>query len=182
MRVALATGIAVAALTAAGCGGSGGSAEAEAWASDVCTDIAAWQSRVETIAKNAAQALSSQSASRSQLRRAIERGLRASRKFVGELRAAGPPPVERGAEAQRKLESLARRVQGSVDDVQKALDALPPNATVTEIVTRAVGLAGALQAALGAARATIESMTGLGGDLKRGFEDAESCRQLRQQS
>jgi hypothetical protein len=169
------------ALVAAGCGGGGGStAEEQAWADEVCTSIASWRMEVETIATDAATALTEPGATRADLEAAIDNGLDATKTLVEDLRAAVPPDTPEGDEAKAAVEAFLDDVQASDDEVRSALAALPEDAGLAQVIAELSGLAMNLQTTVDNGRALVTELTELGGSLKDAFEDADSCQELRE--
>jgi hypothetical protein len=168
-----------AAVAASGCGGGGTSAE-EAWADEICTSIASWKTEVESIARNAADALTEPGATRADVEAAVENGLDATTALVDELRAAVPPDTPEGADAQAAVEAFLDDVRGSDDDVRTALAGIPEGAGLAEIVAELSGLATSLQQTVESGRTLVTDIQQLGSALRDGFANAESCQALRE--
>jgi len=163
----------------AGCGGGGTSAE-ETWAEEVCTSIASWKTEVESIARNAADALTEPGATRADVEAAVESGLDSTKTLVEELRASVPPDTPEGAQAKAAVESFLDEVQASDDKVRSALAGVPEDAGLSEIVTELSGLATDLQQTIDSGRTVVTDIQQLGSALKDGFENADSCQELRE--
>src|SRR5688572_25268761 len=171
----------VLALVAAGCGGSGGaSAEEEAWANEVCASIASWRTEVETIATDAAEAVTEPGATRATIVGAIDEGLDATKTLVGDLRAAVPPDTSEGNEAKAAVDAFLGDVQASDDEVRSALAGLPDDAGLADVIAELSRLATNLQATIESGQALVTDLTELGGSLKDAFENADSCQELRE--
>jgi hypothetical protein len=166
-------------LAVAACGGGGESAE-EAWAGDVCTSIASWKTEVESIVTNASNALSQPGATRTDLEDAINSGLDATTTLVDELHASVPPDTPEGDEAKAKVDAFLDDVQSSDREVRTALAGVPQSATLPEVITELSGLATTLQQTIGSGRTLVTDLQQLGGELKDGFENADSCQELRE--
>jgi hypothetical protein len=178
---AAAAALSAAVLLAAGCGGeSEPSAEASQWASDVCTSISQWKTDVEGIAEQATEQVTSGTASRETIQSAIDDGLQASRELASELKALGAPDTPEGEEARQSLQTFADRVESSVNDVEQALDDLPDNPTVAQIIQSLSGLATSLQADVQAGQQVIVDLQEAGSDLRQAFEESPSCDELRE--
>jgi hypothetical protein len=171
----------VIALIAAGCGSGGGNPEAEAWADDVCTSIAAWQTEVEAIATDAAKAVTQPGATRGTVEAAIDEGLDATKTLVEDLRTAVPPDTPEVDEARASVDSFLDAVQASDDEVRSALAGLPESAGLAQVLAELAGLATNLQATVDSGRELVSELSGLGGSLKDAFESADSCQELRDQ-
>ncbi len=173
--------IVVVAVAAAGCGGGdeGPSAE-EAWAGEICTSVGSWRTEVEAIARNTADALTQPGATREDLESGIQEGLDATKELTDELRASVPPDTPEGEQAKAEVNAFLDDVRAADDEVRTALAGLPEGAGLSQVVTQLAGLAANLQRTIEGGQALVEDLTDLGGDLKDGFEDAESCKELRE--
>ncbi len=165
-------------LAAAGCGGGGTSAE-ETWAEDICTSIATWRAEVESIVSNATEAITEPGATRTDVEAAVESGLDATQTLGDELRAAVPPDTPEGQEAEAALDAFLDNVQQSDDEVRTAIAGLPENAGLAEIVAELSGLATNLQQTVESGRTLVSDIQALGSALRDGFENADSCQDLR---
>ena len=166
-------------LAVAGCGGSGTSAE-EAWAEELCGSVASWKTEVESIARNAADALTEPGATRADVEAAVENGLDATDTLIQELRASVPPDTPEGDQAQAAVDSFLDDVRASDDEVRTALAGLPEGAGLAEIVAELSGLATGLQQTVESGRTLVSDIQQLGSALQDGFENAESCEELRE--
>ncbi len=165
-------------LAVVGCGGDGTSAE-EAWADEVCTSIASWKTEVESIAGNAADAITEPGATRTDVEAAVDSGLDATKTLGDELRASVPPDTPEGAQAKAAVDAFLDDVQASDDQVRTALAGLPDDAGLSEIVTALSGLATNIQQTIDSGRTLVTDIQQLGSALKDGFENADSCQELR---
>jgi hypothetical protein len=173
--------IIVLALVAAGCGGGGeSSAEEEAWASDVCASIASWRTQVQTIATDAAEAITKPGATRDTLEGAIDNGVEATETLLEDLRGAVPPDTSEGDEAKAAVDAFLDDVSSANDEVKTALADLPDTAGLAQIVASLSGLATNLQTTVESGRTLVTELTDLGGTMKDAFENADSCQELRE--
>jgi hypothetical protein len=163
----------------AGCGGGGTSAE-ETWAEEVCTSIATWRTEVESIVNNATEAITEPGATRADVEAAVESGLDATQTLGDELRTAVPPDTPEGQEAKAALDGFLDKVQQSDDEVRAAIAGLPENAGLAQIVAELSGLATGLQQTVESGRTLVTDIQELGSALKDGFENADSCQELRE--
>jgi hypothetical protein len=166
-------------LAAAGCGGDGGVTAEETWASDVCTSIAAWRTEVQTIATDAANAVTQPGATRADIEQAVQEGLDATRSVISELRATVPPDTPEGGMAKADVEQFIDDVSAASDEVETALAGLPASAGLAQVVAELGSLAVTLQATVAGGLRLVDELAALGGALKDGFENAESCQDLR---
>jgi hypothetical protein len=173
--------IIVLALVAAGCGGGGdSSAEEEAWATDVCTSIASWRTQVETIATDAAEAITKPGATRDTLEGAIDNGVEATETLLEDLRGAVPPDTSEGDDAKAAVDAFLDDVAAANTEVKTALADLPDAAGLAQIVASLSGLATNLQTTVESGRTLVTELTNLGGAMKDAFENADSCQELRE--
>ena len=181
-RYLLVLAIFVAAVAAAGCGSGGdeGPSAEELWAGDVCANIDSWRTEVEVITRNTADALTQPGATRDDLESGIEDGLDATKELIDEIRALVPPDTPEGEQARAEVNAFLDDVRAADDRVRTALADLPERASLAQVVTQLAGLATSLQATIEGGQALVEDLTDLGGDMKDGFENAESCQELRE--
>ena len=168
-------------VVAAGCGGgSESSAAEEAWADEICSSIATWRAEVETIATDAADAITQPGATRDDVETAVDSGLDATTQLVDDLRAAVPPDTPEGEEADAAVDAFLDNVQASDDEVRTALADLPDDAGLSQTVAALSGLATSIQTTIESGRTLVTELTELGGALKDAFENADSCQELRE--
>ena len=168
-------------LVAAGCGGGGGtSAEEEAWADEVCASIASWRTEVETIATDAAEAITEPGATRETVESAIERrpgGDEDAPRRSARRSTAGHARRRRGASGGRRVprQRAHRRTTRS-----SPLSRIPEDAGLAAVIAELSGLAANLQATVTSGQTLVTEITELGGSLKDAFENADSCQELRE--
>ena len=169
----LAVVLALATMSAlAGCGGSDEESAGEQWAGDVCSQLTTWVTSVEDAVTSLAG--NPLSLDKEALQAATEDVKGATDKLVDGLAGLGPPDTEAGAQAKSELDELGTQVQQQLDEVEKAADS-----GSLSIVT----VTAALSTAASAVRSSFESLESIDsdGELRDGFEDAESCDSLRDQ-
>lgn len=173
----LAFGALVVVLAVSGCGGSDTSA-AEGWASDVCSSVSTWKTSIQQITTDAANAIAKPGATRDEATNAVQKGVDATQKLVDDLKALGAPDTPEGAQAKDDLDTFTTDTQETIDGVKSALADIPSGAGLAEIVTQLSGQAATLQQALTSGQQLVATLQDLGGDLKKGFEQADSCKEL----
>ena len=144
----------------------------------MCASVASWRTEVETIATDAAKAVTEPGATRATLEAAIDEGLDATETLVDDLRAAVPPDTPEGDEAKAAVDAFLDNVQASDDEVRSALAGLPEGAGLAEVIAELSGLATNLQTTIASGQALVTELTELGGSLKDAFENADSCQEL----
>ena len=98
----------------------------------------------------------------------------ATDQLVDGLAALGPPETEAGQQAKSELDSLGTQLQQQLDEVEQETDA-----GSLSIVT----ITAALSNASSAVKSTYESLKSIDsdGELRDGFENADTCDSLRDQ-
>jgi ABC-type transporter Mla subunit MlaD len=164
----------------AGCGGDGGSPTAEAWADDVCTNIASWRTEIQTIVSNATAAVTKAGASRDDVENAVDDGVDATKTLIGDLRSSVPPDTPDGAEAKADLDAFVDELSATKDEVETTLASVPDSAGLTQVVTKLAGLAASLNQLIAGGTQVVTTLTEVGGDIKDAFENADACQELRE--
>jgi hypothetical protein len=155
-----------------GCGGDDEESAGEQWAGGVCSQMSTWVTSVEeSVTSLAANPLS---LDKEAVQAATEDVKKATDKLVDGLADLGPPDTEAGTQAKSELDDLGTQLQQQLDEVEQAADA-----DSLSIVT----VTAALSTAATAVRSSFESLESIDsdGELRDGFEDAESCDSLREQ-
>jgi hypothetical protein len=163
---------------AAGCGG-GKSAE-EKWADSVCTDLGNWKSQVKQSTDDiAAKIRSPEQGALAAMKADVQKLVDATQQLAQDLRALGAPKTESGAQAKQQLETLASNLQTTTDKAKQTLATVPEGAGLTETAKKLAPLAPDLQAFAAESKSTVQSIEASSSDLKKGFEQADSCEQFR---
>jgi len=156
----------------AGCGGDDEESAGEQWAGGVCSQLSTWVTSVEeAVTSLAANPLS---LDKEAVQAATEDVKGATDELVDGLADLGPPETEAGDQAKSELDELGTQLQQQLDEVEQAADA-----DSLSIVT----VTAALATASSAVRSSFESLESIDsdGELRDGFENAESCDSLREQ-
>lgn len=164
--LALATTVAL-----AGCGGDEESAT-EQWAGEVCSQLSTWVTGVEEAVKPLTD--NPLSLDKTAVQMATEDVKGATDELVDSLADLGRPETASGAQAKSELDELGTQLQQQVDEVEQAAEA-----GSLSLVT----VTSALATASSAVESTFESIQSLDsdGELRDGFENAESCDSFREQ-
>ena len=163
---------------AGGCGGST-SAE-EKWADSVCTDLGNWKSQVKQATDDiAAKIRSPEQGTLPAMKADVQKLVDASQQLAQNLNGLGAPKTQSGAQAKQQLETLASHLQTTTDKAKQTLAAVPENAGLVETAKQLAPLAPDLQSLGAEATSTVQSIEASSNDLKQGFEQADSCKQLR---
>ena len=156
----------------AGCGGSDEESAGEQWAGEVCTQLSTWVTGVEEAIKPLTDNPLSLDKTAVQVATEDVRG--ATDELVDSLADLGRPETESGEQAKSQLDELATQLQQQVDEVEQAAEA-----GSLSLVT----VTGALATASSAVRSSFESLESIDsdGELRDGFENADTCDSLRDQ-
>lgn len=169
---------AVLAFVAAGCGG-GTSAE-EQWAGDVCTPVLNWQKQINQLITDAKSAVSSPDASTiDTLKSDAQKAVSATNTLKSDLKSLPPAPGENGQTAKETLTTFGNQVSTTVDSLKSSVDSLSSSSSVSEAATVLSGAVGQISSFGTQAQTTLNSVQETSGKLKSGFEDADSCKELR---
>jgi uncharacterized coiled-coil DUF342 family protein len=169
---------AVLATVAAGCGGST-SAE-EKWADSVCTDLGNWKSQVKQATDDiAAKIRSPQQGALAAMKADVQKLVDSTQQLAQNLNALGAPKTESGAQAKQQLETLASDLQTTTNKAKQTLSTVPEGAGLTETAKKLAPLAPDLQSLSAETKSTVKSIEASSSDLKKGFEQADSCKQFR---
>jgi hypothetical protein len=168
----------VLAFLAAGCGG-GQSAE-EKWANDVCTPINDWNKQIRELINDAKSAVSSPDASTiERLRTDAQKAVSATNTLKSDLRDLPPAPGENGQTARQNFTSFANQVSQTVDQLKTTVSNLSASSNLTQAATALSSAAGQLSTFSTQAKSAVSSAEQTSSKLRSGFEDADSCKDLR---
>jgi len=180
--ITIATGAGALILVIAGCGGSSGPSAEETWASGVCTSISTWRTAVNTITTEATNALTKPGATLADVNTAIDDGVKATDELIDDLKALAPPDTPDGAQAKTEVDAFLNQAQTTLGDVKTALSKVPSDASLQEVVTQLSGLGVSLQRTIASGQQLVSSIEEIGGDIRDGFESADSCKELQSES
>jgi gas vesicle protein len=170
----------ICAALAGGCGGDddGGSdgTSATEWADGVCSAISDWTGSI----KEATDSLQGGNLSESSLKSAGNDISDATSTFVDDLKGLGKPDTESGDKAKESLDQLGDdidenvdKIKGAADDVNSAGSAAQAFSTVSAALT-------SMSQAISSTFQELEQAD-VGDELKKAFEDADSCKELNQE-
>jgi uncharacterized phage infection (PIP) family protein YhgE len=155
----------------AGCGEDEQSAS-EQWAGDVCSELSTWVTSVGEAVKSLTG--NPLSLDQKAVQTATEDLKVATDDLVDGLGDLEPVETEAGDQARTELTDLGTQLQQQLDEIEQ--DSKNGSLSLVTLSTQ-------LATASAAVRSTYESLQSLdtNGELREGFEDAESCDSLRQQ-
>ena len=167
----------VLAFLAAGCGGQ--SAE-EKWANDVCTPINDWNTQIRELINDAKSAVSSPDASTiEQLRTDAQKAVSATNTLKSDLQDLPPAPGANGETARENFTSFADQVSKTVNQLKTSVSNLSSSSNLTQAATVLSTASGQLSTFSTQAKSAVSSAEQTSSKLKSGFEDADSCKDLR---
>jgi len=173
--LALAVGLAA---VAAGCGG-GKSAE-EKWADSVCTDLGNWKSQVTQATNDIAEKVRSpEQGTLPAMKADVQKLVDATQQLAQNLNSLAAPKTQSGAQAKQQLETFSSDLQTTTNKAKQTLATVPENAGLVETAKQLAPLAPDLQSLAAEAKSTVQSIEASSSDLKQGFDQADSCKQLR---
>ena len=168
----------ICAALAAGCGGDdngGGSGgkSANEWADGVCSAMGDWVSSIQ----DATDSLKGGNLSKDTLEEAGNKISDATSTFVDDLRGLGKPDTEAGDKAEASVNQLADTVDQNVDKIKNAADDVnSPSSAASAFST----ISSSLTAMTQAISSTFQELeqSDAADELKKAFEDADSCKEL----
>ena len=162
----------------AACGGET-SAE-ETWADSVCTDVGTWQDELEQAEEDIRTALQSPGTETlAAIDTAVRQAVEATRTLSDDLEALEAPETESGAQAKQQLDALATQLESTATKARQILDSVAQGADPIEAAQELAALTPEVQSATANASRTLEAIQASGSDLRKGFEDADSCDEFR---
>ena len=168
----------VLAFLAAGCGG-GQSAE-EKWANDVCTPINDWNTQIRQLINSAKSAVSSPDASTiDKLKSDAQKAVSATNTLKSDLQNLPPAPGANGETARANFTSFANQVSQTVNMLNTSVSNLSSSTNLSQAATALSSAAGQLSTFTTQAKSAVSSAEQTSSKLKSGFEDADSCKDLR---
>jgi hypothetical protein len=167
------------AMVAAGCGGKSASPE-EQWASSVCTAFGDWKDQVQKSSDNIQSQLKSpQQGMVTTIQSELKSANDATHKLASDLKSLPSLNSDEGTKANQEVNKLATQAESTVNDAKTAVSNLPASAGAAQIVQALAPLAPQFQSLASQASSALSSVQAAGSSLKKGFEDADSCKQFR---
>lgn len=173
-RALVAALVAVAALLAAGCGGE---PEAQSWAGDVCDELNEWTEELRGIAQDA----EAEGDVLETYRERIDAAEDATRDLAEDLADLGPPETEAGTEIEEELQTLADDLRARLALIRTQTEELQAG-SLSAFLEGLAAIAEEVESAGAEIRASLDRIGELdpAGELRDGFEEADSCRRLRE--
>ena len=176
--IAAASVVAVTALLAAGCGGSGDSASSdtaptEEWADGLCSSISTWTSSLTSIVDT----LKGGDLSKDSLASAVDEAKSATETFTTSLSDLGRPDTEAGQEAKDSVDQLVTDIKADMTEIE---DAVNGASGVAGVIAAVPTISSTLSKAGEQVSATLTGFQDLDakGELESAFENSSSCQAL----
>jgi hypothetical protein len=170
------------AFAAAGCGGSSQSAQ-EKWANDVCTQFVNWSKQMNQLVNDAKSAVQSPSASSiDSLKTDAQQAVNATKDLETNLKNLPPAPGSNGQSAKDALTTYANQVNQAISSMQSSVNALSSSTSLSQAATQLSKAAGQLSTFSTQTQSALDSAQQTSSDLKKGFQDASACQELKKQA
>jgi hypothetical protein len=169
------------AFAAAGCGSS--ESAQEKWADDVCTQLLNWSTQMKQLVNDAKSAVQSPSAtSIDTLKTDAQKAVNATKDLKTNLKNLPPAPASNGQSAKDSFTTYANQVSQAVSSTQTSAKALSSSTSLSQAATQLSKAAGQLSTFSTQMQNAINSAKQTSSALKKGFEDASSCKDLKKQA
>lgn len=148
---------------------------AKQWAGDVCSAFLTFGDSVEKTIAGLKSSGSVDDAATS-----AKSGIQAATKDLeSTLESLGKPPTPNGTQAQSTIQSLGKQLSADANNIEQALT--PPPSSPGEAASAFATIGSVVQKGVGQAKDAAKTLEGLKGDsaLKKGFQSASSCQQLK---
>ena len=109
----------------------------------------------------------------------VQKLVDASQQLAQNLNSLAAPKTQSGAQAKQQLETFSSDLQTTTNKAKQTLATVPENAGLVETAKQLAPLAPDLQSLAAGAKSTVQSIEASSSDLKQGFDQADSCKQLR---
>jgi gas vesicle protein len=173
IRAALLVAV-VAALVAAGCGGSSSDKKAnEAYADSVCTAVGSWRDEIQTIVADFSGGVSKAS-----ITAKLDQAQAATKTLVKEIKAVPPPSTDEGKAAKQQLDQLTGDITRVMNAAKTSVAQLQDDASVQTIAGALAALGPQVQSLVNETKSAIGALKDAGGDLASAFKKTKSCKSL----
>lgn len=178
-RFPLAVPVLVAAVLAAGCGGSksSGTTSTDEWADNLCSAIGSWATSVSA----AGRSIAGGKLSEDTLKSASADVKDATNELTGDLKGLGKPDTEAGQQAKESVDRLSEEIDKGVDTIDGAVDDI----SGTNGVAKALSTVSSTLVTMGTQlQTTLRDLrsSGANGELQQALESSSSCTSLQKQT
>lgn len=160
-----------------------GSVETTVWADSVCASLSDWRSSITSLADVSGGTLTPDS-----LGEKLDAAEITTSQLITEVTELGPPDLEAGEELSLELNAAADRLEADFETLKSGAENAAEADTPSAFLQALAALAPAFQDLLDQIRATVDDLQNASvaeeaeKELQQAFENAESCRELREQS
>jgi hypothetical protein len=141
--------------------------------------VASWQSQLQGLASQAKDELSSpQLGVIANLKAEAQKAVTATNQLATNFQNLQPAPGTNGQTAKEVLNAFASDAEQTIDALKTDLDRLTASSSVGEAITTLSGAAANVSAVVAKGKTTLDSVSETASNLKQGFKDAESCKDL----
>lgn len=160
-----------------------GSVETTVWADSVCASLSDWRSSITSLADVSGGTLTPDS-----LGEKLDAAEITTSQLITEVTELGPPDLEAGEELSLELNAAADRLEADFETLKSGAENAAEADTPSAFLQALAALAPAFQGLLDQIRATVDDLQNASvaeeaeKELQQAFENAESCRELREQS
>jgi hypothetical protein len=173
--VAVAGASALFALAGGPAGAASSKPTAKQWAGSVCSAFLTFGSSVESTIEGLKSAGSVEDAAT-----AAKQGIQdATKELQSTLDDLGKPPTPNGTQAQTTIQDLGKDLTADANDIEQALTPAP--SSPGDVASAFATIGSDVQKAVSQTKDAANTLKGLKGDsaLRKGFESASSCQQLK---
>jgi len=162
--------------------GDSGSVETTAWADSVCVSLSDWRTSITSLADVSGGILTPES-----LRERLAEAQTATEELVTELRDLGAPELE-GEQLDQELDAAVNELEADFETLKSGAASAAEADTPSAFLQALAALAPAFQGLLDQIRTTVDDLRNASvaeeaeTELQQAFDEAESCRELREQS
>ena len=175
--VAVCAVIAALAIAAAGCGGDDSETSGvpvDEWTEQLCASVLTWTGALTDATSRLG---SPQDITLNGFRGAVTSTVSATKTFVEDVRALGPPDTEVGDEIESELTELADTLEENADALSGELEGATGLPDLLPKIGAITGTFSAMGSAVGSSFDRLSNLEGTE-ELEQAFESADSCRRL----
>ena len=112
----------------------------------------------------------------------VQQAADATKQLASNLTGLGAPNTSSGTQAKQQLDALSTQLANTVNQAKQSVASIPKNATLSQSVSQLSALGPSLQSLATNTKTTLNSIKSSSSDLKKGFDKADSCKQLQRSS
>ena len=144
------------------------------WAGDVCSAVQTWTDSLQS----AVTPLQSGDVSKDSIQGAADDVKSATSTFVDDVKGLGPPDTENGDKAKQTVDTLADDLNEGADSISSEVDGISEASAAMAALPKISTTLATMGSQAKSALSELEQLDAQG-ELKTGFEDADSCKTLR---